>query len=115
MDKTLPPTSDVQPGVSIRNGPVQEIEMADANGATTNGDTAKRKSRASLQRPSYAEMEGSEDDDKPLVSTDLIIFLERCGYTEADNLLEQKASYSSSGSCCAIGFRRRATSFKNQR
>ena len=67
MDKTLPPSSDIQPGISIRNGPIQEIEMADANGVETNGDTTKRKSRGTMHRPSYAEAESSEEDDKPLV------------------------------------------------
>ncbi|KAK2765379.1 DNA topoisomerase 1 [Arachnomyces sp. PD_36] len=65
-----PPTNGhVQAGVSIRYGPVEngDVEMKDS-GATQNGTgPSKRKSRASAgSRKSYAEMESSEEDDKPL-------------------------------------------------
>ena len=57
----------VDPGVSIRFGPVQaenDIDMADADAAAV----PKRKSRSSVgQRKSYAEPESSEEDDQPLV------------------------------------------------
>jgi hypothetical protein len=43
--------------------------MLDAKGMDTNGGPAKRKVRESLTRPSYADAETSEDDDKPLVWT----------------------------------------------
>lgn len=56
----------VDPGVSIRFGPVQaenDVDMADADAAAV----PKRKSRSSVgQRKSYAEPESSEDD-QPLV------------------------------------------------
>ncbi|OJJ75006.1 hypothetical protein ASPBRDRAFT_193682 [Aspergillus brasiliensis CBS 101740] len=56
----------VDPGVSIRFGPVQagnDVEMADADAAAV----PKRKSRSSVgQRKSYAEPESSEEDDQPL-------------------------------------------------
>ncbi|KAI2944201.1 hypothetical protein CBS63078_203 [Aspergillus niger] len=56
----------VDPGVSIRFGPVQaenDVDMADADAAAV----PKRKSRSSVgQRKSYAEPESSEEDDQPL-------------------------------------------------
>ncbi|GKZ31208.1 DNA topoisomerase 1 [Aspergillus brasiliensis] len=56
----------VDPGVSIRFGPVQagnDVVMADADAAAV----PKRKSRSSVgQRKSYAEPESSEEDDQPL-------------------------------------------------
>lgn len=56
---------DIDPGVSVRFGPVQDkdvkMEDADAQGAN------KRKSRASIdKKPTYAEPESSEEDE-PLV------------------------------------------------
>lgn len=67
MDKALPSNGVVQPGISIRNGPVEETDtvMTDVNEAPTNGHT-KRKARESLIKPSYAEAD-STDDDEPLV------------------------------------------------
>ena len=71
MDRALPSNREVLPGVSIRNGPVQEVDttMADANGVDMNGGPVKRKGRESLTRPSYVDVETSEEDDKPLVRT----------------------------------------------
>lgn len=56
---------EVEPGISIRNGPVTEndIPMKDVD-ATANG--TKRKVRDSTGISSYAEAESS-DDDMPLV------------------------------------------------
>ena len=68
-DKAARSNGTVLPGVSIRHGPVQQIDvsMPDANAVDANGISAtKRKSRESIVRPSYAEAESSEDD-KPLV------------------------------------------------
>ena len=67
MDKALPSNAVVQPGISIRNGPVEQVDtlMTDGNEALTNGHS-KRKVRESLNKPSYAEAESS-DDDEPLV------------------------------------------------
>ncbi|KAM5432691.1 DNA topoisomerase 1 [Microsporum ferrugineum] len=61
------PTNGVtQPGISIRYGPAKDCEVdmqdADVNGVVS----AKRKSRSSASRPSYAEVESSGEDDKPL-------------------------------------------------
>jgi DNA topoisomerase I len=69
MDKQLPTSGDVQPGISIANGPVRDVDvkMSDANGTVTNGTVlAKRKVRESNGRPNYADSESS-DDDVPLV------------------------------------------------
>ena len=60
----------VMPGISIRNGPLNETDMpiADMNGDQVNGNgPQKRKVRGRITGPSYAEEESSTDDDKPLV------------------------------------------------
>lgn len=70
MDKQLPTNGNVQPGISLVNGPVREedVKMPDVNGTTTNGAVpAKRKVRESLARPNYADSESSDDDDVPLI------------------------------------------------
>lgn len=59
---------DVEPGVSVRFGAVQDadVKMTDAD-AEARG-MSKRKSRASIdQKKSYAEPESSDEDDQPLV------------------------------------------------
>ncbi|KKA25082.1 2-alkenal reductase [Rasamsonia emersonii CBS 393.64] len=59
---------NLDPGVSIRNGPVGngDVEMEDApDGANARG-AGKRKLRASAEGKSYAEPESSEEEDKPL-------------------------------------------------
>ncbi|KAJ5573425.1 uncharacterized protein N7459_007852 [Penicillium hispanicum] len=58
---------DLDPGVSIRFGPVQDkdVEMKDADGEVRG--PSKRKSRTSIDQPkSYAESESSEEEDEPL-------------------------------------------------
>ena len=70
MDKSNPSNGTVMPGISIRHGPVQEVdtEMLDVNGVQANGaGPAKRKIRESMAKPSYAEAESTDDDDMPLV------------------------------------------------
>ncbi|KAF3050283.1 DNA topoisomerase 1 [Didymella keratinophila] len=63
MDKQLPANGHVEPGISIRMGPVDDMDVDAPNGAT-NG---KRKSRGSIPTANYKEQSGSEDeDDKPL-------------------------------------------------
>lgn len=52
------------PGVSIRNGTVDDDSM-DVDAPATNG-TSKRKSRSSITKVNYNDESGSEDD-KPLV------------------------------------------------
>ena len=69
MDKAIPSNGHMKPGISIRNGPVEDNDhqMPDVNGAEMNGSTSKRKSRGSLTKPSYAEADASDEDDQPLV------------------------------------------------
>ncbi|KAJ4316924.1 DNA topoisomerase 1 [Neodidymelliopsis sp. IMI 364377] len=63
MDKQVPSNGHVEPGISIRMGPVDDMDV-DTNG-NANG---KRKSRGSIPTgKSYKEQSSSEDDDdKPL-------------------------------------------------
>lgn len=64
MDKQAPSNGHVEPGISIRMGPVDDMDV-DAPNGNANG---KRKSRGSIPTASYKERSGSEDDDdKPLV------------------------------------------------
>lgn len=64
LDKELPSNGHVEPGVSIRMGPVEDMDVdSPATNANLNG---KRKARTSLTNgKSYKEE--SSDDDKPLV------------------------------------------------
>ena len=74
LDKANPSNGHVKPGISIRNGPVVEMEIDTpvTNGAQTNGVlTGKRKSRSSLANgnvKSYREASDDDEDDEPLVS-----------------------------------------------
>ncbi|KAF2266053.1 DNA topoisomerase 1 [Lojkania enalia] len=66
MDKQTPSNGHIEPGVSIRMGPVEDM---DVDVPLTNGNVnGKRKSRVSLTNgKSYKEASSSEeDDDKPL-------------------------------------------------
>ncbi|KAF2146754.1 uncharacterized protein K452DRAFT_241817 [Aplosporella prunicola CBS 121167] len=68
MDKSASPprqNGDVEPGISLRMGPVEDM---DTDGAAANGlANGKRKSRGSLPNgKSYKEASSSEEDDKPL-------------------------------------------------
>lgn len=78
--------------------------MADANGVETNGDIGKRKSRGSLNRPSYAEASSSEDADKPLVCRPTLSYLAKTSEASLkdipNTLAEQKtANRRSEGGC----------------
>lgn len=66
MDKQIPSNGHVEPGVSVRMGPIEEM---DVDTPPTNGNVnGKRKARSSLTNGrSYKEESSSEDDDKPLV------------------------------------------------
>jgi DNA topoisomerase-1 len=70
MEDTPETNGHVDPGVSLRFGPVKsaaDVDMQDASDANT-GIASKRKARTSVgQRKSYAEPESSEDEDQPLV------------------------------------------------
>ena len=71
MDKASSPEGDLIHGISIRNGPMEEMEIdGPAKSTKTNGaSTGKRKSRQSLTNgKSYKESSSdAEEDDKPLV------------------------------------------------
>ena len=55
---------NVNPGISLRNGPVDEMDVDDAPPHTNGATNGKRKSRGSMQK-SYKE-EDSDEDDVPL-------------------------------------------------
>lgn len=64
MDTETPSNGHVEPGLSIRMGPVEDM---DVDAPPTNGNAnGKRKARSSLTN-TYKEASSSEDDDKPLV------------------------------------------------
>ena len=65
MDKATPPAVNAAPGISIRHGPMDEMEV---DGTEMNGQAStKRKARAS-NGASKSYKEASDDEDaKPLV------------------------------------------------
>lgn len=71
MDKAYPSGDAVQPGISLRNGPVEEmdVDQLPTKGTQPNGAVnGKRKGRQSLSNgKSYKESTSDEEDDKPLV------------------------------------------------
>lgn len=70
MDKANPTLRGTAPGISIRNGPVEEMDIdgPSMNGLGTNNAT-KRKARNSIGNgKTYKEASDDEEDDKPLVS-----------------------------------------------
>jgi DNA topoisomerase-1 len=71
MDSANPPPKNAAPGVSIRNGPILEMEIDGpvVNGTEINGNAGgKRKARSSTgQQKSYKEA-SDEEDEKPLVN-----------------------------------------------
>ena len=76
MDKAIPSSNHVEPGISLRNGPVDEedVDAPTHNGSTSNGIVnghvnGKRKSRQSMSNgQTYKEASSENDeDDKPLV------------------------------------------------
>jgi len=72
MDMANPPVENGAPGISIRNGPVEEM---DVDKPETNGRAAtKRKSRDSRANgKSYKEASDEDDDyDAPLVSISVL-------------------------------------------
>lgn len=71
MDKAYPSGNDVQPGISLRNGPVEEMDVDEppTKGGRANGIVnGKRKGRQTLSNgKSYKDATSDEEDDKPLV------------------------------------------------
>ena len=72
MDKAYPSGNTVQPGISLRNGPVEEMDVDEppTKGIQSNGAAnGKRKGRQTLSNgKGYKEATSDEEDDKPLVS-----------------------------------------------
>jgi DNA topoisomerase-1 len=68
MGNGMKSNGDLNPGVSIRFGPVgdEDVDMDDVADGVNGHSAGKRKARVSVGRKSYAEAESSEDD-KPLV------------------------------------------------
>lgn len=66
MDAQVPSNGHVEPGISIRMGPVDDM---DVDAPATNGNAnGKRKARTSVTNgKSYKDASSSEEDDKPLV------------------------------------------------
>lgn len=66
MDRANPSGKSVQPGISIRNGPMEEMDVDEP--ATNGNVTGKRKARQSLSNGhTYKEASSDEEDNKPLV------------------------------------------------
>ncbi|KAJ4288166.1 DNA topoisomerase 1 [Kalmusia sp. IMI 367209] len=64
LDKEFPSNGHVEPGVSIRMGPVEEMEV---DVPATNGNlNGKRKARSSITNGTTYKEETSDEDDKPL-------------------------------------------------
>lgn len=68
MDAETPSNGHIEPGISIRMGPVHNDKM-DIDAPETNGNAGgKRKSRSSITNgKSYKDASSSEEDAKPLV------------------------------------------------
>jgi DNA topoisomerase I len=66
MDKQISSNGHLSAGISIRNGPVEEMDIDEPHvNGFTNG---KRKSRGSIGgQKSYKESTSTDEDDKPLV------------------------------------------------
>ena len=66
MDRAVPKGDNSRAGISIRNGPVEEMDVdSPVNGA------AKRKSRGSLPKVNYKD--GSDSESEPLVSPNALV------------------------------------------
>ncbi|KAF2464040.1 uncharacterized protein BDR25DRAFT_99044 [Lindgomyces ingoldianus] len=65
LDKQIPSNGHVEPGISIRMGPVEDMDI---DAPLTNGNVnGKRKSRGSIANgKSYKDASSSDEDDKPL-------------------------------------------------
>ena len=64
MDNADPPQKGVKPGISIRNGPADEMDI---DGHATNGTAGKRKARQSAGEVKDYRESSDDEDDKPLV------------------------------------------------
>jgi DNA topoisomerase-1 len=66
MDKEIPSNGHLNPGISIRMGPVEDIDVDNERRVANGVSNGKRKSRGSLQKSSK-EATSSDEDDEPLV------------------------------------------------
>ena len=66
MDKGKPSNGHVDPGVSIRTGPVEEMDV-DTPLANCHMNGKRKARNGTTNGKSYKESSSSEDDDKPLV------------------------------------------------
>lgn len=69
LDKKIPSGKAVLPGISIRNGPVEEMDIdspLQTNHQSNGVNNSKRKSRSSLGTGKTYKEDSSEDDE-PLV------------------------------------------------
>ena len=75
MDRANPDAKNAAPGISIRNGPLEEMDIdeSEIRGPETNG---KRKSRHSNAK-TYNESSEDDEDDKPLVCYQACQLLDR--------------------------------------
>jgi DNA topoisomerase I len=71
MDKQQPSNGNLNAGISIRHGPVEEMEVDDERAPTTNGVNGKRKSRGSVGKTYKEATSSDEEEDKPLVRSTL--------------------------------------------
>lgn len=72
MDKANPPVANGAPGISIRNGPMDEMEI---DGPEVNGKaSSKRKARGSMGKGKSYKKASDEDgeDEEPLVRSERI-------------------------------------------
>ena len=72
MDKANPPVANGAPGISIRNGPMDEMEI---DGPEVNGKaSSKRKSRGNMGKGNSYKKASDEDDEdeEPLVRSERI-------------------------------------------
>ena len=72
MDKANPAKNVEQMGISLRNGPVEEMEIDEPNGGSSKTNvavSAKRKQRQSMTNGKSCKEASSnnEEDDEPLV------------------------------------------------
>ena len=69
MDKANSSKTGEQMGISLRNGPLEEMEIDEPIGATSKKNGAKRKARESMTNgKNYKEASSeNEEDNEPLV------------------------------------------------
>jgi hypothetical protein len=75
MDRQNPSNGTHDEGISLRMGPVQEMEVdGPVTNGVTNGTNGKRKARQSMSNGKTYKDDSSSDDDVPLVRHSLNCF-----------------------------------------